>query len=392
MALELVRDEDDPPRWFAGASVGRRSGRIKAALIECQGDGWRMHVVGSTAVTAPAASETEAIPERIARELAQLAERTGVRLADVEALGLHDADLERAPLAAAALAEWTGVTTVGQFAMRDRACGGRGHPLSPIPDWFLFRSARERRLLLHVGAVLRVLVLEPEETPHRLLCFDAAPCCAFLDALANRLSLGRLAFDPNGQLAVQGKASPKLTANWSAHPFFLRPAPRSIAPEDFDADFHERSIALARDLRLSAGDLLCSANHLVVQQLTAALRRLGLDSTAFERVIVTGGGVNNGLLWKLLQDAFAPLPLERSDAFRAPTETLRPMHAALLAYCVSENLPGNVPLFTGSAAARLLGAVTPGSDAHWRQWIVRLADRFDELEEERRAAYYRRAA
>ena len=53
---------------------------------------------------------------------------------------------------AAVVAERCGVTTVNDFRGRDMAAGGQGLPLAALTDYLLFRSARESRILLHLGA------------------------------------------------------------------------------------------------------------------------------------------------------------------------------------------------------------------------------------------------
>jgi hypothetical protein len=82
-------------------------------------------------------------------------------------------------------------------------------------------------------------------------------------------------------------------------------------------------------------------------------------------------------LWKLLCEQFEPLELLATDRVGVPGEALRALHAAMLGYCVIENLPANVPAVTGAAGPRILGSITPGDDAHWDQWVCSLADRLD---------------
>jgi anhydro-N-acetylmuramic acid kinase len=392
MPMDAADWDDGGERMVAGASIGRRTGRLKAVLLRCTGEGWQTVVRAAEAVTAPAPpQDAEALGSSVAKLLASLAERTGVPLTDVEVLGLHDppAGDQRESAVAAAVAERTGLTVVSQFSQRDAACGGRGAPLSPVADWLAFRSRKHRRLVLHLGASLTATILEPDESPRRVFSFDAGPCSGFLDGLILRLSDGRLPFDPSGHFAVQGRVAESLIADWSSHPFFLQPPPRLLEPAEFDGSFVENSLAVARELKISARDLLCTANHFVIRNLRTSLRRVLSTSTPLHDVYVAGGGAWNGLLWKLLQDSFKPTPVARCDELGPPSEAIRAVHAAILAYCVLENLPANLPSLTGAAAPRILGQVTPGSADHWDRWVCTLADRIElhrDDQEVRRAA------
>jgi anhydro-N-acetylmuramic acid kinase len=371
---------DADVRLVAGASVGRRSGRLKAALVRFVGEGWSLRMLRADAVSAPPDDgPREHLPERLAGLLADLAKRVGVTLSDVSVLGLHDppAGSVGGALDAAATAEASGLTVVSHYSARDRACGGAGGPITPIPDCLLFRSPRERRLLLHVGPTLRATLLEPGADPRTIVCFDAAPCGTLLDALVHRLSDGEIGFDPNGRFAVQGKLSEPLAAHWNSHPFFDRPFPRFVEATDFDARFVDESLQFARELRLNARDVLCTANVFIARQLQSALRRAHVEPAALDKALVSGGGIANGLLWKLLNDQFEQTTLAPTDAVGVPGEALRSLHAAMLAYCVIEHLPANLPAATGAAGPRVLGSITPGDDTHWDQWVCSLADRLD---------------
>lgn len=384
MAIELAvwAAGDAPTRVFAGASVGRRSGRLKAALIRGRGDGWNFRVVAADALTVgePPAGEIP-LADAIAEAIASLANRVGAPLASVDAVGIDhlgaNPSTNAADILAARVAERTGLTVVAGFARRDQAAGGAGDPLSPIPDWFLFRSARLTRLLVHLGPSLRVTLLPAGGMPIDGLCFDVGPCGDFLDGLVQDLSEGRYPFDPHGRLAVQGQASTELVGKWASHPFFLRPPPKTIAPGEFGGEFRQASLAWARDQRLAGRDVLCSANLFIIRNLDEAMRRFLPGGDTLREAWVTGGGSWNGLLWKRLKETLAPLPVARTDKIGIPLEARSALHAALLAYCAYENLPGNSPTVTGAARRVTLGQIAPGDEEHWDQFICNHYDRFE---------------
>lgn len=388
MAIESSLWTNSPSvRVFGGAAIGERSGRLKVALVRCSGDGWNVRVLRTDAVTLPlldsANGKAIGLAKAIGQAIVSLAGQVDVPLAAIDSLGLdmlrgHSAEL------AHDIAERTGLTVVTCFSDRDRAVGGRGHPLSPVADWILYGTTRLTRLLVHLGPSVQLTMLVAGKPAANVVCFDAGPGSDFLDALTNRLSSGRYPFDPTGHFAVQGHQSEELIAQWLSHPFLVHPIPRFVDRDTFEADFLESSIAFAQERRLGAKDLLCSANHFVSRAIQDAVRRLLPGQPVVHEVIVSGGGIRNGLLWKLLNEALAGLAIRRTDDLGIPAEVRTAVHAALLGLLAMENLPGNVPSVTGASAYRVLGAIIPGSQSNWDRWVCNLADRFDS--EARRAA------
>jgi anhydro-N-acetylmuramic acid kinase len=200
--------------------------------------------------------------------------------------------------------------------------------------------------------------------------------------LVSELSQGRHPFDPSGHFAVQGRICEELISKWSSHPFLLRPPPKFLDGAAFTAEICPSSLLFARDKRLSARDVLCSANQFVVRNLQEAIHRFVPQSQSIDEVWVSGGGSWNGFLWKLLADGLAPIPVARTDEAGVPAEARRAIHAALLAFFTMENLPANIPVLSGAAHQRVLGQITPGSRENWDRWVCNLADCFELVSEQ----------
>ena len=78
------------------------------------------------------------------------------------------------------------------------------------------------------------------------------------------------------------------------------------------------------------------------------------------RVILSGGGTRNGLLWHLLEQQLGGVPLERTDRHGIPADARKAMTFGMLAALTVDGVPANVPSATGAAGSRLLGSLTPG--------------------------------
>ena len=119
--------------------------------------------------------------------------------------------------------------------------------------------------------------------------------------------------------------------------------------------------------------MLCTATHFVAQCSTLALRRFLPQGAAPTRVLLSGGGVRNGLLWHLLEQQLGGLPLARTDEASVPADVRKALSFGLLAALTVDGLPANVPSATGAAGSRLLGSLTPGSSANWSRCLAWMA-------------------
>ena len=272
---------------------------------------------------------------------------------------------------AATVAERTGVTVVSDFRSRDLMVGGQGSALTSVVDVPLFHDDCERRVLIHLGGLATVLWLPAEPGLRDILAFQAAPCTLLLDGLMRLLTGGRESFDPGGRNAVQGRCLTPLVDRWIAHPFFKRKPPRSVPAHEFGRDFLEHAVELAKAEGGNLHDLLCTVTHFTARAIADSVQRL--LPTMPDRVLISGGGARNGLLWRVLEQHFGPLPMERTDRFGVPAEARKALAYAGLAAFAMDGVPGNVPASTGATGPRLLGSFTPGDGPNWARCLAWMA-------------------
>ncbi len=390
-------------RWVIGLASGSGADGVDAALVELEGVGLGLRVRQFhglqlpyppelreliRAASSPAPCEMRQVSrlhrllgETFASAARTVADHASVSLQKVQAVACpghtvwHDPE-GRFPSSlalgmAAVVAERTGVTTLSDFRARDMAAGGQGVPLAALCDYVLFRHPHEGRLLLHLGGIARIVYLPAGARPHEALGFEAGPCNGLLDALMRHLTNGRESYDPGGKHAVQGKCIEPLLQAWLAHPYLGRRPPKSLPRQLFGEEFAAAAVAQARELNGSLHDLLCTATHFVARGIGGSIQRF--LSGPIDRVLLSGGGVRNGLLWHLLAQQFNGVPLARTEAVSVPAELRKPVSFGLLAALTLDGVPGNAPSATGAAGSRLLGSITPGSSANWGrclQWMA----------------------
>src|SRR5262249_1234310 len=103
---------------------------------------------------------------------------------------------------------------------------------------------------------------------------------------------------------------------------------------------------------------------------SGALARHLPEGRPLARVLLSGGGVRNGLLWHLLEQQLAGLPLERTDPFGVPADAHDAVAAGVLAGLTLDGVPANLPSAAGPGASRLLGSLTPGAPANWARCLA----------------------
>jgi anhydro-N-acetylmuramic acid kinase len=394
-----------PPRWIIGLASGSSADGVDAALAEVDGAGLDLRLLQVQGLHQPYGADLRELLRRLsgpapvevrlvsrlhrllgetfAAAARTVADQASLSLQKVQCIGCpghtawHDTE-GRFPSTlavgmAAVVAERCGVSTVSDFHARDLAAGGQGVPLAALTDYLLFRHPREGRVLVHLGGLARIVFLPAAGRLPDVVGFQAGPSNLLLDTLMRQLTGGREPYDPGGRHAVQGVCLEPLVQAWLAHPYFQRRPPKSLPRHLFGEEFAARALEEVRGAGGSLHDLLCSATHFVARGITGAVRRLLPAGAAVHRVLLSGGGVRNGLLWHLLEQQLAGTPLGRTDEAGVPGDLRKALSFGLLAALTVDGVPANVPSATGAAGSRLLGSLTPGSSVHWARLVAWMA-------------------
>jgi anhydro-N-acetylmuramic acid kinase len=203
--------------------------------------------------------------------------------------------------------------------------------------------------------------------------FEAGPCNVLLDGLMRHLTGGRERFDAGGKHAVQGCCIEPLLQRWLGHPYLQRRPPKSLPRHGFGEEFVSQAAQLAKQMSWSLHDLLCTATHFVARGIAGAIHKFLPRERPPRRVLVSGGGARNGLLWHLLAQQLGGLPMEKTDRAGVPFQARKAMTFAVLAALTVDGVPASLASTSGAAGARLLGSLTPGSPTSWARCLSWMA-------------------
>jgi anhydro-N-acetylmuramic acid kinase len=263
------------------------------------------------------------------------------------------------------IAERTGITTVGDFRVRDMAAGGQGAPLVPYADWALFTHDQRPRIIQNIGGIGNLTLLPPRAELDDVVAFDTGPGNMVIDAAVTALSRGKQTFDRNGRLAAAGQTSPELLADCMKHPFIRRDLPKTTGREEFGEMFLSWLLARARRRRLTDADIVATVTEFTAASIANAYRRfvlpkLNARDLAKLQIILGGGGVKNPTLVRLLFEHIGVGTLCTHEDFGIPSSAKEPLAFAILAHETLLGKPGNVPAVTGARRAVALGKIVPG--------------------------------
>lgn len=186
-----------------------------------------------------------------------------------------------------ALARSAGVRTIYDFRRADMAAGGQGAPLLPV-----FHRAKLGEMagtdvaILNLGGVGNITWLGANLGDW--LSFDTGPANALIDDWVQRTTGAR--WDEGGALAAGGRTDEAALAALSAHPYFARPAPKSLDRNEWTVD--------------SVDHLGAEDGAATLTAFSAEAVRLGLDLCPRRprRLLVTGGGRLNATLMRELAE------------------------------------------------------------------------------------------
>lgn len=260
-----------------------------------------------------------------------------------------------------------GVPCVSDFRPADMAAGGKGAPLVPFLDYFLYRDARVGRIAQNIGGIANLTAIPKAAALSDVVAFDTGPGNMVIDQLMERL-YGK-SYDRNGEIATTGVVNESVVTKLIRLPFFRKAPPKTAGREEFGTEFVRTFRAQCGSARKQ--DLIATATAFTARSIADAVQRFVIKKrSGHYEMVVSGGGAKNSTLMALLANALWRLgvTLRFSDEFGVATEAKEAVAFAVLAYETWHARPSNVPSATGATRPAVLGKISVVSG----QWPVRV--------------------
>ena len=262
----------------------------------------------------------------------------------------------------AVIAARLSVPVVSDFRTADVAAGGKGAPLVPFLDYFLYRDRRLARIAQNIGGIANLTAIPAGASLHEVLAFDAGPGNMVIDAAMEELFGKR--YDRDGKVAASGRVLDAVVRKLVRAPFFRQKPPRTAGREEFGREYARRFLQICRGA--SQADVVATATALTARSIADSVRRFVLPkfaggrNRADQQMIVSGGGSKNPTLMGMVRDEITPMGISVhfSDEFGLPAEAKEAVAFALLAHETWHRRPSNVPSATGAKRAAILGKIS----------------------------------
>ncbi|PWC34271.1 anhydro-N-acetylmuramic acid kinase [Azospirillum sp. TSO35-2] len=363
-------------RTVVGLMSGTSMDGIDAALLRTDGldrvepvafltipydDGFRAALRGCLGGVGPVPAVERALTDAHADAVRRLLAEAGVAAAAVDLIGFHGHTILHAPDHpdpgqrrtwqigdGARLAAATGIAVVDDFRSADVAAGGQGAPLVPLFHRALAHGLPRPLGILNVGGVANVSWIGPEPAEAggeaEVVACDTGPGNALIDDWVLRHGLGR--FDAGGALAATGRVDGPALAALLAHPYFDRPAPKSLDRDAFDP---------APVAGLSPADGAATLTAFTADSVLRVVPHLPAPPV---RWLVCGGGRHNATLMAMLADRLG-VPVVPADRVGWDGDALEAQAFGYLAVRSRLGLPLSVPSTTGVPAPTCGGRFHP---------------------------------
>jgi len=385
MAKKLLKITNKDKKLVVGLMSGTSADGIDAALVEIRGYGLDTRIKLIKFITYPFPEDVRKrifgifspticsvddicqmnfiLGELFAQAALEVIKQARLNTSEVDLIGSHGQTISHLPNSGATLqigepaviAYRTGIVTIGDFRVADMAAGGQGAPLVPYVDFLLLRDEVKSRAIQNIGGISNVTVLPAGGNLEDVLAFDTGPGNMIIDEVVRLVTNGQRNYDPDGQMASEGKSDGNILQKLLSHPFIHRQPSKTTGREEFGAKFAQKLFDEARKNGIRDTDLLATVTAYTAESIYMNYSLFILPEYDVTEVLVCGGGLRNLTLMKLLREKFSPIPVKSVEDYGIMSDAKEAIAFAVLANETIHGNPGNVPSATGAERAVVLG-------------------------------------
>ncbi|MCH8011945.1 MAG: anhydro-N-acetylmuramic acid kinase [Candidatus Marinimicrobia bacterium] len=250
------------------------------------------------------------------------------------------------------LAEALGVPVISDFRARDISVGGTGAPLIPFVDQCLFQQEEDSIIAINLGGVANITFLPPRHSDSPVIGFDTGPGMALIDEARHLFGFDGFESSPMG---LKGKPDEESISNWLKDPFITKKPPKSTGRDYFGESWIRKKIPNYSQWDME--DLFATLSLFTTRSIVVNCRQY-TDFKTVSQIIISGGGVHNQAVMKMLQKEFSSIRVISSNEVGVDPDIKEALGFAILAAAYLKGIPANIPFVTGAKKAVILGKLT----------------------------------
>ena len=249
------------------------------------------------------------------------------------------------------MSERTRIPVVSDIRPQDVALGGQGAPLTPYFD-FYFYGRGPVKAFQNIGGIANVTIVgRGLENP---VAFDTGPGNCLLDLAIQKITRGKLCYDPQGSWARRGRIDTSLIWSMMQHPYFKRRPPKSTGREEFGRAFLKKYFG--GQLLKRPYDTLATLTFFTALSIHEAVAHFSPKPP--EEIILSGGGALNRTMTRHLKELFGRVPVRSIETMGIPAQAKEPIAFAFFALRALQRQVNHLPAATGASRATVLGKLT----------------------------------
>lgn len=254
------------------------------------------------------------------------------------------------------IAAITGKITIADFRPADIAAGGEGAPLSCLLHYELFKKKGTCTLVINIGGISNFTLISSSGSKKDVFAFDTGPGNMIIDSIVRIMSNGKKRFDENGEIASQARVNREILEELLGHPFISKKPPKSTGREEFGGPIVKRLLEVIKRKKEKIENIIATVTAFTVESIYLNYKKF-IKPYNVSRIVVTGGGVENNFIMRLLREKFSPIPVYTFEDFGLNSHSTEAVAFALLAYETYHGRPGNIPSATGAKKEAILGKI-----------------------------------
>lgn len=230
----------------------------------------------------------------------------------------------------------TGIITLSDFRQKHLAAGGEGAPLAVYGDYLIFSKQGEDRIMLNIGGIANFTFLPGNKDASQVFSTDVGPGNTLMDHFV-QVNYPGFYYDQDALRANLGVLNQNLLDALMRSDFFEADFPKTTGPELFNLAYLKNAQQLSHTTNISNEDVLATLSHFSATAIATAIKKT-IKSEVIPKIFMSGGGMHNPLLVKLLQNALPQAKFGTTNELAINPDA---KEALLFAILANETLAGN---------------------------------------------------